>query len=238
MVSVLVAVGDPVVGIGLRTVLDDSESCESLEFTHDITQVRDRVARLRPDVVLLDVAFRRADGALVPDIAEQHPETSVLVYVDHSPKECGVRLLLQDGERARLSPEAVARLDDCCLISLQNQARGCVGTGSPPEAVVAAVEAVSRGEIAAAPWLEIVADAFGSRKDGSGPDAISARELEVMTLLSKGMGNKAIATHMGVREQTVKNYVTKLMAKLGVESRFEVGLLAATQHLTLAKSDG
>ena len=61
---------------------------------------------------------------------------------------------------------------------------------------------------------------------------ISARELEVMTLLAKGL-SKSRSPSVGIREQTVKNHVTRTMEKLGVENRTEVGLLAARHHLRL-----
>lgn len=233
VIRVLIAVADPVAAIGLRAILEGSGSCECETLVPDLEEVRDAVGRHRPDVVLLDVAFRKADASLVPELAERYPESRVLVYVDHSPDECAVRTLLCEGGRVHLAPEAVARLDDCCLMSLQNMARGCLGTGSDAAAVVKAVTAVAGGEIAAAPWLGIVANTLAGAREGV-PEAISVRELEVMTFLARGMTNKGIAKEMGLREQTVKNHVTKIMVKLGVENRLEAGLMASEHHLTAA----
>jgi len=98
---------------------------------------------------------------------------------------------------------------------------------------LAAVRAVYRGEIAAAPWLTTVAASLAGGNDDHGNSPISARELEVMALLAEGKSNKQIARHMDIREQTVKNHVGHLMEKLGVTSRLEAGLLAAKHHVTL-----
>lgn len=175
---------------------------------------------------------------LIEELAEIHAGTSVIVYVDHSAEECGLRHFLEGEGRAALSPEALKRLDDCCLTSLKMNARGCVGTGARPEMILAAIRTVVEGEVAAAPWLASVANVFqggGGRGESGG---LSEREIEIMGLLARGMSNKQIGKHVGIREQTVKNHVTRTMSKLGVDSRLEVGVLAARHNLRLADPEG
>ena len=233
MIRVLVAVSDPLAEIGFRTVLDEADDTSAILFDSDAGDISSAVAEHNPDVLLLAVAHRRADAGLIPKLTTDHPGLSVLVLVDHSADECGIRHLLSVGGRAKLAPEALARVDDCCLTSLRQMALGCLATGSKPEAVLAAVRAVHRGEIAAAPWLTTVAASLAGGADEHGHSPISARELEVMALLAEGLSNKQIARNMEIREQTVKNHVGHLMEKLGVKSRLEAGLLAAKHHLTL-----
>ena len=233
-IRVLVAVRDPVTALGLHTVLSTATGIVCEPIPEDLRDVRALVANASPDVLLLDVELRRADPDLLPDLAAAHPATRVLVYVDHSPEECALRHMLELGGKARLSREALARLDDCCLTSLRQSAFGCVGTGADLHAVVDAVRTVARGEVAAAPWLACLARIVHGpperARDGS---PISVRELEVMTLLAEGLSNKQIARRLGISEQTVKNHVTRTMEKLGVENRTEVGLLAARHNLRL-----
>ncbi len=232
-IRVLVAIKDPIAAIGLRAVLDAADGVRCVTSSPTVpADVRAAVAHDPPDVVLLDVALRREDPTLIPDLAERHPSARVLVYVDHSPQECAVRHLLELGGRARLSPDALAKLDDCCLTSLRQRAQGCLGTGVSADAVVKTVRAVAAGEVAAAAWLAALAETvqLSAGRDGS---PISARELEVMTLLAEGLSNKQIAKRLGISEQTVKNHVTRTMEKLGVQNRTEVGLLAARHHLRL-----
>jgi two-component system response regulator DegU len=55
---------------------------------------------------------------------------------------------------------------------------------------------------------------------------LSGREMEVLNLLTHGMSNKEIATHLGISHQTVKNHVTAILRKLGVEDRTQAALYA------------
>jgi DNA-binding NarL/FixJ family response regulator len=234
VIDVIVAVADPVAAIGLQTILDGAPDVRHILSVDSRDGVREAVERHRPHLLLLDVAYRRQDPALVPGIARDWPGTRVLVYVDHSADECGIREMMALGGRAKLSPEAMSKLDDCCLMSLKQQAMGCVGKGSTPEMVLEAVRTVARGEIAAAPWLSSVVSTLQEQGGASGKP-ISARELDVLGLLAEGLSNKQIARQLDIREQTVKNHVTRLMEKLGVRSRLEVGLLAARHRLRVAE---
>jgi DNA-binding NarL/FixJ family response regulator len=238
-IRVQVAVKDVVAATGLRTILSEADGIECLPLPESLDDIRALVARVRPDVLLMDVSLRRADDRLLPDLAEAHPGTRVLVYVDHSPLDCALRHLLELGERARLSTEAMARLDDCCLTSLRQRAQGCLGTGVGPDVVVQSVRTVHAGEVAAAPWLSVLAGMVNNAHGAQGqePSPISVRELEVMTLLAKGLSNRQIAERLGIREQTVKNHVTRTMEKLGVSNRLEVGLLAARHNLRLTADE-
>lgn len=232
-IRVLVAIRDPITSIGLTTVLDREPDIRC-HAPRDLTDLRGAVGQDPPDVLLLDVAIRRADPQLIGDLLAAYPSLKVLVYVDHSPEECALQHLIELGGRARLSAAALGRLDDCCLTSLRQRAHGCLGTGSHPEAVARSVRATMAGGVVAAPWVgaltRALRDPAGS--DG-GPPPISLRELEIMSLLAEGLSNRQIAERLGIREQTVKNHVTRTMEKLGVANRTEVGLLAARHHLRL-----
>jgi NarL family two-component system response regulator LiaR len=107
------------------------------------------------------------------------------------------------------------------------QVRGCVPQDADPEAVVRSVVAASKGEIAAAPWVEALVGSQMNAKGGGVSGAITPRELEVMALLAKGRGNKQIAKDLEISLQTAKNHVARVMDKLGMGSRLEVGILAA-----------
>lgn len=238
VVRILVAVKDPVAAIGLRTILSIPGEMDCLPVPDVLDDVRGLVAQDPPDVLLLDVDLRRRDATLLPHLVDTYPDLRILVYVDHSPEDCALRHMLELGGRARLSSEALARLDDCCLTSLRQRAHGCLGTGGEAEMIVQSVRSVHAGEVVAAPWLASLARMIHSPggKGRAGPP-ISVRELEIMTFLAEGLSNRQIAERMGIREQTVKNHVTRTMEKLGVNNRLEVGLLAARHHLKLAPED-
>jgi DNA-binding NarL/FixJ family response regulator len=234
----LVAVKDPIASIGLRTVLEQAPGIDTLPAPDSLDDIRTLVGTDPPDVLLLDVGIRRSDPQLLGDLVDTHPGTRILVYVDHSPQDCALQHMLELGSRARLSPEALSKLDDCCLTSLRQRAQGCLGTGVPADVVVRSVRSVAAGEVAAAPWLASLAQTIhapaGKAREQS---PISVRELEVMTLLAEGLTNRQIAERLGIQEQTVKNHVTRTMEKLGVRNRTEVGLIAARHNLRLVDDD-
>lgn len=237
-IRVLVAVRDPIASLGLRAALADAEGISCLPPPEALSDLRAATAAERPDVLLLDVALRREDPKLLPDLMAATPGLKVLVYVDHSPEECALRHMVELGGRAGLSIDALGRLDDCCLTSLRQSAQGCLGMGADVAMVVATVRSVARGEVAAAPWLASLARVVQGPEGKARKNApISVRELEVMTLLAEGLSNKQIARRLGIREQTVKNHVTRTMGKLGVQNRTEVGLLAAKHRLHLVDGD-
>lgn len=66
---------------------------------------------------------------------------------------------------------------------------------------------------------------------------LSAQEKEVLHLIQEGLSNREIAARMYLAEQTVKNYVSRLLAKLGVASRTEAAVLFARFEMETSKDD-
>ena len=77
-------------------------------------------------------------------------------------------------------------------------------------------------------WLEPESEAVHSfySELGDPYEPLSKREMEVLAELTKGMSNKEIATELGISHQTVKNHVTSILRKLGVEDRTQATLYA------------
>jgi DNA-binding NarL/FixJ family response regulator len=234
----LVAAENPILRVGLETILEDAEDCRPVGSVSTVQEVRDEVARLRPDVVLLDTALRREDESLVPELAQEYPRTRTLMLVDHSEEECALRYFLSGSGKARLSGEALEILDDCCLVSLRASAWGCVPSSAEPERILKAIRAVTSGEIAAAPWLAAVLNQESGRSRRprpAGDQPVTARELEVISLVAEGLSNKEVASRLGIREQTVKNHLVQISKKLGVSSRLEIGLEAVRHHVAVRR---
>ncbi len=235
MIDVVVAVSDPLVRIGIKAVLDGAEDCRVVGSPEGLDELRQLMGELNPAVLILDVAYRRADDSLLADLAAKSPSCGVLVHVEHSSLECALRHLLDLGSRTYLSDEALRRLDECCLTSLRMGAQGCLPQQVDPESLLRAIRSVASGEVVAAPWLTAVARMGSDVSEEGMRRPITPRELEVIALLARGLGNKQIAKRLGIREQTVKNHVTRAMDKLGVTSRLEVGLMASRMNLELTE---
>jgi DNA-binding NarL/FixJ family response regulator len=236
MLDVVIAVQEPLVRMGLGAAVARSEDMRVAATLDGVEELDVSLVGLEAPVLILDVRFRRADPDLIPRTVRGFPDARVLVYVEHRFEDCIVRHMVAEGNGAQLSHDAFCLIDECCLTSLRQQAHGCIPAEASPDEVVRAVRGVAAGEIVAAPWLA-AAHRQGMNGDANGEQkAITPRELEVMALVAKGMGNKSIARQLGIREQTVKNHLARLMSKMGLSNRVEVALTAARFDLRLTSS--
>jgi DNA-binding NarL/FixJ family response regulator len=238
MIEVLIAIEEPLLRLGLETAVDGSDDCRVVGTVGDFEKIEEAVEETGPRVMVLDVEFQMRDREMIGRIVDQHPDTKVLVLVDHSDEECSLRALMADPHGARFSEDALEHLDECCLTSLRSSARGCVPRTADTGQLLHAIRTVAAGEIAAAPWLTAIISSNSSGPKVGGPGPISARELEVIRLVADGKGNKEIAKELGIREQTVKNHLASIMQKLGAKSRLEVGLQAVRKHMTSHNGTG
>ena len=171
-------------------------------------------ARLRPDVVLLDLSMPGLDGlTALPRLREAAPDTEVVV-------------LTASGTEENL------------LAAIRAGAAGYLLKTEPPERIAAFLDGVVNGEAAlsgtvARRLLEQVR--HGNGRGVGVPDSIaatlSARELEVLLLLDEHLGTDEIAKRLFISEHTVRSHVKSLLRKLGVSSRRE-----ALEHLAVARA--
>jgi DNA-binding NarL/FixJ family response regulator len=171
-------------------------------------------ARLRPDVVLLDLSMPGLDGlSALPRLREAAPETEVVV-------------LTASGTEENL------------LAAIRAGAAGYLLKTEPPERIAAFLDGVVNGEAAlsgtvARRLLEQVRN--GNGRDVGVPDSIagtlSARELEVLLLLDEHLGTDEIAKRLFISEHTVRSHVKSLLRKLGVSSRRD-----ALEQLAVARA--
>ena len=68
-------------------------------------------------------------------------------------------------------------------------------------------------------------------------ESLSAQEARILSLIGEGMSNKEIAAEMFLAEKTVKNYVTKMLSKLGFTRRTEAALFAYSRYLNMSDLD-
>lgn len=162
-----------------------------------------RLARaLRPDLVLMDLAMPVLDGiAATAIIRGELPETEVLVLTS----------LLQDHS---------------VIGAIRAGAIGYLHKDTPGAEVLQAIKAAAAGQVqlspAATQWL---LRAIGDAPESTAPP-LTARELDVLRLLARGLPTRAIAAELHLGENTVKTHTRTLLAKLGVHSRTQAVLEA------------
>ena len=231
-IRVLVGVGEPLVREGLRAVLTrEGWDCACVE--DDADAVLSALSESDHDVVIFDAELNRSEPKLIPSLRDVDPDVSVLVRVDHDEEECVLRSTLADPEGWTLSEGALPLAQECCLLALENDARGCIPRGANADRIVDAVRSVARGEVSADEW---VLARWARRRAARGgesdaPDRLTPREVEVTQLVANGLSNKAVAARLDVKEQTVKNHLASVMRKLGARNRVEVALKARKRHL-------
>jgi DNA-binding NarL/FixJ family response regulator len=159
------------------------------------------VEALRPDVLLLDLAMPGLDGLEVARrVHELSPRTRIVALTAHE-EQPYVRAMLQAG------------------------ASGYLSKASRGQEVVQAVRAAAAGEtvFSASIAQSVTRSAFGH----AGPETtLTPRELDVLGAAARGLGNKQIASELGMSARTVQTHLTSIFGKLGVSSRTEAVLLA------------
>ena len=171
-----------------------------------------------------DVLQVVAEAASPAALAAAPPEVDVLVVTGPGLLEDTLRLAV--GDRA---PAVVALADDdppvAILRALPLRGWGIVPEDAPAADLQAAVLAAAQGLVVLAHPLarRLLAPAPAAQPLAGGPpdETLTAREREVLELLSQGLSNKGIARKLQISEHTVKFHVSSIYGKLGVTSRTE-----------------
>lgn len=165
------------------------------------------VNRMRPDVVVMDIAMPHLDGLeATRQISDQSPETRVLVLTAREEEHYVVELL-RAGAHGYLS-KTVA-LDE----------------------LLQAIRAVARGESVLPPAVAavVVRHMAGREMPGEGLSPLTDRELEVLALVAEGLTNRDIGRQLSISLRTVEAHLTHIYDKLDVGSRTEAVVRAMRQ---------
>ncbi|HRW20133.1 MAG TPA: response regulator transcription factor [Dermatophilaceae bacterium] len=191
-IRVVIVDDHPVVRAGLRALLAGQPDLEVVGEAHDIASAETTVSAQHPDVVLMDLNL--GDGPGGADV------TARLRGIPDPPE---VLVLTTYDTEADI------------LRCLEAGARGYLLKDAPAEQLFAGIRAVARGEPALAPSVA----ATLVRRTAAPLPVVTEREVEVLQLLARGLGNKEMARVLLVSEATVKSHLSHIYAKLGVETR-------------------
>jgi len=194
-----------VVREGFRATLEHAEDMEIVGEAGEAEEAVSLVARLKPDVVLLDLQVPGASGPeLCWRVSEASPESAVVVLTaflnPHLLKAC-----LLGGIRGYLLKDA-AHLD-----------------------LAAAVRTAHSGDTVFDPRATNMVASF--IREANAHDALTRRELQVLRLMSKGLTNKEIGERLFISLNTVKGHVAEIMVKLGSRNRVEATAEARARNL-------
>ena len=208
----------------------------------DQVLIRAGLAALMRAAPTVEVVGEAADGEQALQIlAEQEPDVVHVVLMDLRMSGMGGIAATEQIVSAR---EAAGRayprvlilttfdLDDYVYAALKAGASGFVLKDTPPDRLLAAITVVAHGDMLFSPSIsERLVEAYTLRGEaavGPAPDleALTAREVEVLRLVGKGMTNPEIAEHLVVGETTVKTHLSRTMTKLGLSTRAQAVVVA------------
>ena len=193
-----------VIRAGLAQLIATADDIEVVGHAADGAAAIEQARALRPDVVLMDLQMPGVDGvSATREIVAAGIGVDVLVLTSYS-----------DNERI--------------LDALDAGAVGYLLKDADPDDVLTGIRAVSRGE---SPIHTKAARALlGARSEGGRPQ-LTAREVEVLTLVRDGLANKQIAKRLEISERTVKAHLTSAFSRIGVSDRTQAALWAQRNGL-------
>jgi len=209
VIRVLVVDDHAVVRQGLRTFLELQDDIEVVGEAGDGEAALEAVARLRPDVVLMDLVMPRLGGVrAIERLREAAPATRVIVLTSFLD-------------------------EDKVLPAVRAGAAGYLLKDVQPAELVRAIRIVDRGEALLHPAVaaRVLRELAGNGARIERHELLTAREREVLALLAAGRANKAIAHELGVAEKTIKTHVGNILGKLGLSDRTQAALYAVREGL-------
>ncbi|PYQ54603.1 MAG: DNA-binding response regulator [Acidobacteria bacterium] len=204
-IRILLADDHPVVRDGLAAMLGTQPDFQVIGEAGTGAEAVAEAARLRPDVVLMDLEMPSLDGIeAIRRLRAADPAVQVVVLTAFD-------------------------TDERILGALQAGAQGYLLKGAPRAEIFAAIRAVSAGGALIPPV--VASKLLRQVRAAESPDALTAREREVLGLVAAGLANREIAARLAISERTVKFHVSALLAKLGAKNRTQAVRLARERGL-------
>lgn len=205
MIRVLVVDDHPVVRAGLSGLVGAADGITVVGEAGDGEEALAEVARVEPDVVLMDLRMPGRDGVWATEqLTARHPEVAVLVLTTFD-------------------------TDSDIVRAVEAGAAGYLLKDSPLDELIAGVRAAARHETVLAP--PVAARLLSQVRQPNGPQPPSPRELEVLAAVARGLSNADIAEELFIAEATVKTHLQRVFAKLEVDDRTHAVTVAMARGL-------
>ena len=211
-VRILIADDHPIFRDGLRRLLESEAGFEVVGEAQDGAEAVKQTQRLKPDILLLDLAMPRVPGlAALKELEEAGSPTKTI-------------MLTAQIERSEI------------VTALQLGARGVVLKEAATQLLLKSIRCVMDGQY----WVgrEGVADLVQMLRQMMSEDesrrphfGLTRRELDIVGAIVAGFANKDIARKFSISEDTVKHHLTNIFDKTGVSNRLELALFAVDHKI-------
>ena len=210
-VRVLIVDDQALVRAGFKMILESEPEIEIVGEAEDGAQAVEAARELSPDVILMDIRMPNLDGL-----------------------EATRRILDVPGEAPRILMLTTFDLDEYVYEALRAGASGFMLKDTPPEQLVAAIHVVASGDALLSPAItKRVIEEFSRRPPSTVATELppkvadlTARELEVLGFMARGLSNAEIAKDLFVSETTVKTHVARILMKLDLRDRVQAVVFA------------
>jgi DNA-binding NarL/FixJ family response regulator len=196
---VLVVDDHAVFRYGMRAMLQNARGFEVVGEAGSGEEAVEKAAEARPDIVLMDIQMPGMNGI---------EATRRIVQSDPG---VGVVVVTMFGD------------DDSVFSAMRAGARGYVLKGADAEEVMKVLRAVANGEAHFGPEIARRLMSFFSAPKPASPSEefpeLTAREVEILDLMARGMSNQEISSRLYLSPKTVRNHVSNIFLKLQVASR-------------------
>jgi DNA-binding NarL/FixJ family response regulator len=212
VINVLIVDDHALIREGLRQLFTLEEHIHVVGEAANGFEAIEKIRRLLPDVVLLDIHLPIVDGiAVTRQITHEFPNVAVIILTVH-----------------HQSQQIVA--------AMKNGARGYLLKNSSAREVAEAIKMIHQGGTVVSPVLtEVIVNELRRQPDqGTNKPSLaqlSEKELEIVRYLASGLSNKEIANRLSYSEKTVKNYLSIIFQKLHLRDRTQVAIFALRQGL-------
>lgn len=204
-IKVLIADDDALIREGLKIILQNDERFEVVTCAENGLQAVQYCMGMRVDVALLDVRMPVMDG---------------------------LKAALEISSKTKVKPLILTTFDDDDFITsaIRNGAKGYLLKNSSPSRIMDAIKMVHDGGIVMQDIImDKVRDELSAQKKAKiSEDLFSDREMDIIRLISRGFSNKEIAKELFMSEGTVKNYITSVLDKTGLEHRTQIAIYYLT----------
>lgn len=197
MITIATCESQPIVVEGLRRSLEGTKDLQFVGSASTAKAAIELVEQQKPSVCLIDKAFgTKAVFQLMADMKEHSPETQPILWA------------------AEISEIESFR-------ALQVGSRGILKKTLPVATILDCLRTVARGNI----WIEnSISDQFVGFINRRNTPHLTAREEEIVSLVTRGMKNKQIADALCITTGTVKVHLMHIFEKTGVKDRFELAM--------------
>jgi DNA-binding NarL/FixJ family response regulator len=208
-IRVVIADDQALVRAGFRMILDAQPDIEVVAEACDGEQAVSAWRASRPDVILMDIRMPKLDGL-----------------------EATRRILNGGAQSVRILILTTFDLDEYVYAALRAGAGGFLLKDVSPEQLIAAVRQVGAGDALLAPSItrrlieRFAAPSMAPCASHEALSSLTARELEVLKLVARGLSNAELACTLVVSEATVKTHVARILSKLGIRDRVQAVVLA------------